>query len=274
MLEKQRTQKVWGASPAGQRYAKDLRPGTQEFFESSRLRRNAYEMRTVLEAIPLGSFGGKRVLEVGCGAGYDALQFHAVGAEYTGIDLTFDNAVRTRAHLFPYGYRANVAQGDAEWLSFPDQSFDCVFSNGVLHHTPDIYRSLGEAYRVLRPGGRLWLIVYNRHSLFYFLTLYLFHHLLMGGHRDCSFNERLARIEYTESGELPLVNVYTRGQCRKMLGRVGFSVETIRVRKLNREDLPGCFGTGHVWKLVPQAVLDRIGCLLGWYIIAQAARKN
>ena len=49
-------------------------------------------------------------------------------------------------------------------LQFPDASFDRVVSIGCLHHTGDLARAVAEARRVLRPGGELLLMVYNRHS--------------------------------------------------------------------------------------------------------------
>jgi ubiquinone/menaquinone biosynthesis C-methylase UbiE len=273
-LEKQRAQSVWGASPAGQSLAPELRPGTRAYFESTRRRRGEYELRTVLALIPFHEFAGKRVLEIGCGAGYDAMEFQLAGADYFGIDLTYENTLRTRAHLGFYGYSPNVGQGDAESLSFPDGSFDVVFSNGVLHHTPDIGGSLAEAYRVLRPGGTLWLTVYNRHSVFYLFTLYLCRYLLKREYRQGTFAKMVAKIEYTTSGTLPLVNAYSPRECAALLRRAGFAVRAIRVRKLNREDLPAARILTFFWNLIPQRVLDFLGRLLGWYIVAEAVRQN
>src|ERR1700730_931838 len=117
MFAKQQAQSVWGASPAGQIFAKGLQPGTRDFFESTRRLRNEYEMRSVLELIPFTALADARVLELGCGAGYDALEFCSAGARYTGIDITFENIGRTRRHLALYGYTGHVLHGDAQSLS-------------------------------------------------------------------------------------------------------------------------------------------------------------
>src|SRR5207245_4997879 len=56
---------------------------------------------------------------------------------------------------------------DAENLDFNDNSFDLVYSHGVLHHTPDTARAVREIHRVLRPGGRAVVMLYHRNSYNY-----------------------------------------------------------------------------------------------------------
>lgn len=270
---KQKTIKVWGASPAGTTHAPGLEPGTKEFFETVRQKRSTYELTWISELIPFAGMRDRKVLEVGCGAGYDAYEFCRCGAEYTGIDIVPENPVRTQKHLEFYGYTPQVIQGDAENLPFADQSFDVVFSNGVLHHTPDIERSFREAYRVLNDEGRFWVIVYHRDSIFYWFTLFFVHHLLLFGFVGKSFEKCLTMIEYTTSGETPLVNVYSRNQLRKLLKKCGFQVEAIWVRKLVKEDLPSFGPLRILWKYIPQTLLDYIGKVFGWYLIVKAKRS-
>ena len=91
------------------------------------------------------------------------------------------------------------------------------------------------------------------------------------GFREQSLADRLSRIEYTTSTALPLVNVYTRKAIRELLKNTGFTVDDIWVRKLVREDLPGNFFSWF-YKMIPQLLLDRIGRMFGWYIIAKATK--
>jgi ubiquinone/menaquinone biosynthesis C-methylase UbiE len=270
---KEKTQAVWGAAPAGAIHGKQLIPGTREFFEETAKERNGREMRFLAELIPFGSFRGRRVLELGCGVGYDALEFLRHGAQYTGIDLTPENVERCKSHAALYGYSPTVLRGDAEHLSFSDRSFDVLFSNGVLHHTPDILRSFREAQRVLIPGGEFWVIVYHKHSIFYWLTLFLFGHLLSLGFLKQSLQERLSMIEYTTSDEQPLVRVYSRPELRTLLSEAGFSVKNVWVRKLAREDLPAASIAKYLWNAFPQSWLDTAGKVWGWYVIAKAEKE-
>ncbi len=118
------------------------------------------------EVVPFRTMAGKKVLEIGHGPGFDALTLLKNGANYTGIDITPENVVRTKQHLKFFGFEPDVSAGDAESLSFTDKSFDIVYSNGVLHHTPNIERSFAEAARVLKPGGDFYVILYHRNSIF------------------------------------------------------------------------------------------------------------
>jgi ubiquinone/menaquinone biosynthesis C-methylase UbiE len=113
------------------------------------------------------SLRGKDVLDVGFGSGFTVQLFAEAGANVSGIDLTPWAVETTRARLDAFGLEADIDEGDAEQLSFADDSFDFVFSWGVIHHSSDMDRALSELVRVCRPGGRLVLMVYNRRSLFY-----------------------------------------------------------------------------------------------------------
>jgi SAM-dependent methyltransferase len=271
---KERSKTVWGASPASSRFASDLHPGTKEFFDVTIKLRNETEIPFIMELIPFPSFHEKEVLELGCGAGYDAYEFIRNGAEYTGIDITPENIERTKKHLAFYGYIPKVFVGDAEDLEFMEGSFDIVFSNGVLHHTPNIAASFQEAYRVLKSGGEFWVILYHKNSIFYWLSLMLFDHVLKFGFLKRSFKERLSMIEYTTSDELPLVNVYSKSQLNDLLIRNRFRVEEIWVRRLIRDELPAFPILGRLLRKIPSKWLDSVGHYFGWYIIAKSKKQE
>lgn len=263
---------VWGATPAGSTHAPDLAPGTREFLEAVLARRSAHELPWLQATIPFQRFAGKRVLEVGCGAGYDAVDIARHGAEYTGVDLTPENIVRSRTHLELAGLSGHVVEADAEQLPFDDASFDVVYSFGVLHHVPDITAAIAEVYRVLRPGGDAYIAVYNRNSIFYLLRLGFTEHLLKLGFRHASLQTRLRRIEATSSGALPIVNVYSRDEVRSMLSFAGFDPIATAIRKLNVEDLPNLPILERAWYHVPTGWLDTLGRRWGWYVVARARK--
>jgi len=108
-------------------------------------------------------FRDKKILEIGVGAGTDFLQWVRAGAEAYGIDLTEAAVEHTKARLKLYGLKAKkLSVGDAEKLPYEDNTFDLVYSWGVLHATPDTKKALHEAVRVTKPNGRIKIMVYNR----------------------------------------------------------------------------------------------------------------
>jgi len=271
-MSKNAAKLVWGASPAGSTFGGGAEPGTKEFFENVLSKRSTYEQPWLFELVPFPSFRDKKVLELGFGAGYDAYEFCRNGADYTGIDITPENVERTQKHLGFYGYTPHVMEGDAENLQFADESFDALFSNGVLHHTPDIEKSFQSAHRVLKHGGEFWVIVYHRDSVFYWISLLLVNHILKLGFLKRSFKERLSMVEYTTSNILPIVNVYSRREMQNLLKKAGFTVESVCVRKLVKEDIPSIPLIGRVWRFIPQQWLDLVGKVFGWYIIVKAKK--
>jgi ubiquinone/menaquinone biosynthesis C-methylase UbiE len=108
---------------------------------------------------------GKTILEVGVGAGTDHLQWARAGCRCHGVDLTEEAIETTRARFALYGFRSDLQRIDAERLPFADQSFDLVYSWGVIHHSERPEAIIAEIHRVLRPGGLFLGMLYNRRAL-------------------------------------------------------------------------------------------------------------
>jgi SAM-dependent methyltransferase len=115
---------------------------------------------------------GKQVLEIGLGEGSESERLIRQGACWSGVDLTSESVdrVRTRLMFRELNYQ-ELRQGTVLNLPFADNTFDMVFSHGVLHHVPDIKQAQGEIHRVLRPGGELVIMVYARWSLNYVVSI-------------------------------------------------------------------------------------------------------
>jgi ubiquinone/menaquinone biosynthesis C-methylase UbiE len=216
---KRRAVEQWSADPCG--------PDV-EGFEALRRARHEYAP-WMAQQLAYAEASGLDVLDVGCGQGIDLCEFAGAGARVTGIDLTQRHVELAKAQVAEAGLDATVLQGDAENLPFPDQTFDRVVSNGVLHHTPDIEEALREMRRVLRVPGTATVILYNRNSWHYWLNLVLWRGLLHGSIvRERGMAGVLStNVERTSIGARPLVRVYSRRRVRAMLEHAGFhSVST------------------------------------------------
>jgi ubiquinone/menaquinone biosynthesis C-methylase UbiE len=160
--QKERVRDFWEQEPCGTEHAA-APEGSSEFFAEVERVRDELDPHIARFADFEGA-RGKLLLEIGVGAGTDFVRFARAGAVATGVDLTAHAVELVRRRLELEGLTAEVRTADAENLPFEDDTFDRVYSWGVLHHTPDTARSVREAIRVLRPGGEICVMLYARHS--------------------------------------------------------------------------------------------------------------
>ena len=153
---------------------------SKEYFEDIEAFRY-YDQPFIHQFAQFSRYRDKKVLEVGYGAGSDFIQWLRSGARVTGIDLTleaFEN-VCNRIKVYGLPQPEDIRVGDAEHLPFESNTFDLGYSFGVLHHTPDTVKAISEVVRVVKPGGEVKIMVYNRRSI-YTWNLWVKHALAKG----------------------------------------------------------------------------------------------
>ena len=262
---KRRTREQWGNDPCGHVHGDGYDIGTREFFDSVEAHRYGEYPPWMRDVMEFGAFPGKDLLEIGCGMGTDLLQFARGGARVTGLDYTPRSVEISRRRFAVYGVPGRFMLGDAENLGFADGSFDVVYSNGVLHHTPDTQKAVDEVYRVLKPGGVAKVMLYHRRSLYYWFVILLRFGLLHGERLRYTPEQIMSRhVEYSETGALPLVRAYTRAEVDRMFSR--FSERRTEVRQLTRAEL-------HLPQfLVPDALVEWLGRRWGWNVVITARK--
>jgi ubiquinone/menaquinone biosynthesis C-methylase UbiE len=159
----------WNTEACGTHFVKDF-ASEKEFYEKFREQRYRTEWHIPL-LVPFAEAKGKRVLEIGTGNGADGTMFASQGAFYTGADLTEAALEATRRHFEVLGLSGVFQKENAEELTFPDASFDWVYSHGVLHHTPRTQVAIDQVWRVLKPGGRAIIMLYHQRSFNYFIRI-------------------------------------------------------------------------------------------------------
>jgi SAM-dependent methyltransferase len=138
-------------------------PGSREFFAD--LDQYHFEkLHHLPHLIDFGAYRGKKVLDVGCGAGTDLVRFARGGAIVTGVDLSPSAVALARRNFAQQGLAADLREADGETLPFEDNAFDLVFAHGVVQYTARDRALVDEGRRVLRPGGTAVFQVYNRIS--------------------------------------------------------------------------------------------------------------
>lgn len=204
---KESVRSYWEAEPCGTSLATS-EPGSAAFF--AEVERARYQLEPFICAFAeFDRWRGRAVLEIGVGLGTDFVQFARGGAHLTGVDLTEASVNRVRERLVLERLEADLRVADAEVLEFPDESFDLVYSWGVLHHTPDVERAVAEVHRVTRPGGEARVMLYSRRS-WVALGLWLRYALLVGRPWR-SFGQVVAN--HMESAD---TKAYTRDELRKL----------------------------------------------------------
>lgn len=127
----------------------------EHYFEEAA---NLLRTRLTRNGINLEQVCNWDVLDAGCGGGrYSAAWAKLGAASVTGLDFSEIGIQTARERTASKLNNVKFEIGDALAIPFPDNSFDCVFSNGVLHHTRDWKKGIHEMVRVLKPGGFGWL---------------------------------------------------------------------------------------------------------------------
>jgi ubiquinone/menaquinone biosynthesis C-methylase UbiE len=262
----------WTADPCGSDLV-DGAPGSGSYAEDL-LRMRAEYAPWMADSLDYAGSDGLDVLDVGCGQGIDLAGYARCGARATGVDLTPRHVELARAHLAALGLEGTVVQGDAEALPFADASFDRVSSNGVLHHTPDMDRALAEIARVLRPGGRATVIVYNRRSLHYWVEQVLHEGLMRRKlFREGSMEGVLSSgVEHSSIDARPLVRVYGPAELHRMMRAAGLAGVEVDVRHFLPSDTFLTLALHRRGLLPGPSALDRLGRVAGWYLVARALR--
>ncbi|HKU76130.1 MAG TPA: class I SAM-dependent methyltransferase [Pyrinomonadaceae bacterium] len=288
---KDRVRAFWQENPCGTKFA-DAPPGSRRFYELVEAHRYDKEWH-IPAAAGFSQSKNLNVLEIGCGLGTDGAQFAKAGAIYTGIDLT-DAAVdlaRRRFELFQLSGTFCVA--DAERLDFPDNTFDIVYSHGVLHHTPDTAAAVREIRRVLRPGGKAVVMLYHRDSYNYRVNISMLRrtgvqllrwnagvkvvHLLTGEPEE-SLRDHAQQLknqaEYLKSEEFlsrntdgagnPLARVYSRSEARELFK--DFSSIELRTYFLNKRWLPV------LGPILPRSLESQMASRWGWHLWIYATK--
>ena len=289
---KERVRAFWQAHPCGTKFS-DAEIGTPEFFERVEAHRYTKEWH-IPEAANFTGARGLRVLEIGCGMGTDGAQFAQAGADYSGIDLTEAAIELARKRFELSGLEGEFRVADAENLDFADNSFDRVYSHGVLHHTPDTARAVAEIHRVLKPGGRAIVMLYHRGSYNYRVGIRVLRragarllkseggiriiHRLTGepveslrehaGLLKAGSNGYLASDEFlsqsTDGAGNPLARVYSRREARELFK--DFQQVELRAYFLNKRFIPV------IGKLLPRSVESVLASRWGWHLWIYATK--
>lgn len=180
---------------------------------------------------PPDHFRGKRCLDAGCGGGrYSFAMAHMGAAEVVGVDVGEEGLSDARRRADAIG-ASNLEFRQASLLELPfeDAEFDFVCCCGVLHHTPGVEQGLRECFRVLRPGGSCYLLLYGAGGLYWPLNLVTRPFAAALGQTEvdrCISEAGLAankRRTILDDLFVPILETYTVERVEQLLGGAGFA---------------------------------------------------
>lgn len=212
------------------------------------------KLHHLLRLVDFNGYRGRRVLEVGCGAGVDLARFAKGGAHVTGVDLASSAIQLARANLSQQQLHGTFEVADGEALPFADDTFDLVYAHGVVQYTADPRRLVHECRRVLKPGGDAIFQVYNRWSWLNALS-------------------QLMKVGL-EHEDAPVLRKFTLGEFRRLLSgfsRVRIVPERFPVKSRLHGGWKGAFYNGlfvGVFNAMPRPLVRRFG----WHLLAFATK--
>jgi SAM-dependent methyltransferase len=192
-----------------------LRAYADRAIETHRINRSI-----MIDAIATPAIGSTTCLNIGSGAGSEALILATRGSRCIALDITSEAAVTADGLLQRIDARGAGIQADARYVPIASGTIDFIYSSGVLHHSPEIERSVAELHRVLKPGGRIYIMLYATWSI-------LFLQPRIGGFLRGNFS-RARQHEVmsantegdwrTESRKNPHTVTFTRRQVERLFG--------------------------------------------------------
>lgn len=251
----------WDSEPCGTRYLRSA-------IDFAGQAENRYRLEPhIHDFAQFSSARGLKVLEIGVGIGADYEQWLKAGALATGVDVSAASLELTRRRCELAGLKPDLRHANAESLPFPSNSFDVVYSYGVMHHSPNTEACLREAWRVLKPGGKARVMLYHHASLTAFM-LWVRYGVWRGQSvRQCA-SERL---------ESPGTRTFTRNEVLRLMR----DFEKIRVQQaFSPGDLllhqPSVRFRGIfyqlLWRIFPRSVVRRLAKRWGLFLLIEATK--
>ncbi len=269
-IKKEDVAQFWDAHPLGS-YEKSYRGDLEDFYEFLRTKRDKMG-RFILPLYDHEKLKGKKVLELGCGPGYNVQNYARHDVCISACDLTIRGARTASDWLKKLNLKGLICIGDVESAPFKSNYFDFVLCDGVLCHTPGIAAGLAEFYRALKPGGNGLISVYYDNILLkgfvFSVTKFVLWLLRVKFHGSVPVTLAMSKEEFGRLYDGPhnkLGIIYSRKEITNLIESSGLRITGSRLHFFPTIFLPG----GNLIPRLLHKILDRT---LGTMIYFQVSK--
>lgn len=252
----------WDRQPCNLNHGKSPVGSEAYFNEVSRKRYRAEPHIRDFADFP--AWSGKKVLEIGCGIGTDGAEFARNGAHYTAVELSRESLEIAVTRFKIEGLTGRFGQANAEELEsdlnhlhFHD-SYDLIYSFGVLHHTPNLDEALRGIRSACGPQTEIRIMVYAANSL-----------------KNALVQKGLAQPE--AQGGCPVANTYSKEELGELFRAAGLQITEISQDHIFQWELDE-YKKGKFVKLpwfqdMPKSMYESFASVAGWHLLIKAKRS-
>jgi len=264
----------WDKQPCNIKHS-SLEIGTREYFNEVEKRKYFVEPH-IPRFAQFDLWRGKNVLEIGCGIGTDTINFAKIGAQITAIDISSRSVsiAKKRAKIFKLKNNIKFFVHDAEKLSkfLSTETYDLIYSFGVIHHTPNPERLIQQFVYLSHEGTILKIMVYNHYSwrviqIILSSGLKIFHGL----------KYLIAENSEAQTG-CPITYTFSKRKIRKLLEQNGFFIKQISINHIFPYNISRYqnYEYQKVWYFwwMPNSIFRILEKLIGWHICITAERRK
>ena len=245
----------WNRQPCNIKHSNALF-GTVEYFDEVETRKYFVEPH-IPSFAEFPNWASKRVLEIGCGIGTDAVNFARHGALYSGIELSGESLKIAKERFEVFSLTGEFIEGDIENLdlSMFQEKFDLIYSFGVLHHTPSLENALTQIRKLCDRNTKFKVMVYAKNSWKQKMI-------------DAGLDQPEAQYG------CPIANSYERSEIIEIFKTSGFEIQKItqdHIFPYIVQDYKKYQYTKEKWfEVMPHGVFTTIEKSFGWHMLIDA----
>ena len=245
----------WDERPCNIRHSQ-LEIGTKDYFDQVEERKYFVEPH-IPKFAEFEKYRGKKVLEIGCGIGTDAVNFARAGAFYTGIEISIESLKISEQRFRVYSLRGEFLEGNVETIaeSLSNRTFDLIYSFGVLHHTPNILNALVQIRTLCHKRTEFKFMVYAKNS----------------------WKSALIEIDLDQPEAkfgCPIANVYSKEEIYKLMSISGFKCLEIGQRHIFPYKVDKYvkyeYEKEEWFRVMPKSMFSKLEKVLGWHLLVKA----